>query len=96
MLIKNSVKILLVIISLILLLSLMGCISSSTDETQIVKITKNIEKAIEEKDEDLFMESISYNYSDTEGGTYDNYINDLPEEIFSKKRLSHNRYIRQW
>ena len=84
MLIKNSVKILLVIISLILLLSLMGCISSSTDETQIVKITKNIEKAIEEKDEDLFMESISYNYSDTEGGTYDNYINDLPEEIFSK------------
>jgi len=63
MLIKNSVKILLVIISLILLLSLMGCISSSTDETQIVKITKNIEKAIEEKDEDLFMESISYNYS---------------------------------
>ena len=84
MLIKNSIKILLVIISLILLLSLMGCISSSTDETQIVKITKNIEKAIEEKDEDLFMESISYNYSDTEGGTYDNYINDLPEEIFSK------------
>ncbi|RLC36260.1 MAG: hypothetical protein DRH33_07295, partial [Candidatus Nealsonbacteria bacterium] len=44
----------------------------------------NIEEAIEEKDEDLFMESISYNYSDTEGGTYDNYINDLPEEIFSK------------
>ena len=83
MLTKNSIKILLVIISLILLLSLMGCIGSSVDETQIVKIAKNIEEAIKEKDVDLFMENISYNYSDTEGGTYDNHINGLPEEIFS-------------
>jgi hypothetical protein len=30
------------------------------------------------------MENISYDYSDTDGGTYDNHINDLPEEIFSK------------
>ena len=30
------------------------------------------------------MENISYDYSDTEGGTYDNHINGLPEEIFSK------------
>ncbi|MBU2562837.1 MAG: hypothetical protein KJ568_00110, partial [Actinobacteria bacterium] len=43
-----------------------------------------IEKAIEEKDVDLFMENISYNYSDDAGGTYDNHINSLPEEIFSK------------
>jgi hypothetical protein len=50
----------------------------------IGQIAENIEEAIEEKDEDLFMESISSNYSDTEGGTYDNHINDLPEEIFSK------------
>jgi hypothetical protein len=61
----------------------MGCIGSSVDETQIVKIAKNIEEAIKEKDVDLFMENISYNYSDTEGGTYDNHINGLPEEIFS-------------
>ncbi|PKP59501.1 hypothetical protein CVT91_06585 [Candidatus Atribacteria bacterium HGW-Atribacteria-1] len=84
MLKKNSIKILLVIISLILLLSLTGCIGSSTDEVQIGQIAENIEEAIEEKDVDLFMKSISYNYSDTEGGTHDNHINDLPEEIFSK------------
>jgi len=30
------------------------------------------------------MENISYNYSDTNGGTYENHINGLPEEIFSK------------
>ena len=64
-------------------MSLEGCIGSSTDEAQIMQIAKNIEKAIEEKDVDLFMENISYDYSDTEGGTYDNHINGLPEEIFS-------------
>ena len=65
-------------------MSLTGCIGSSTDETQITQIAKNIEKAIEKKNVNLFMENISYNYSDTDGGTYDNHINDLPEEIFSK------------
>ena len=30
------------------------------------------------------MGNISYNYSDTKGGTYENHINGLPEEIFSK------------
>jgi hypothetical protein len=81
---KNRTKIGALTISLVLILSFAGCVGSSTDEVQIGQIAKNIEEAIEEKDEDLFMESISYNYSDTEGGTYDNYINDLPEEIFSK------------
>ena len=85
MITKSKIKILLIIASiLILLLSLTGCIGSSTDETQIKQIAKNIEKAIEKKNVDLFMENISYNYSDTEGGTYDNQINSLPEEIFSK------------
>jgi hypothetical protein len=65
------------------MLSLAGCKSSGTDQAQIGQIAKNIEKAIEEKDVDLFMENISYDYSDTEGGTYDNHINGLPEEIFS-------------
>jgi len=82
--IKNSIKILLVIISLSLLLFLTGCTGSSSDETQIMQIAKNIEKTIEKKDVNLFMENISYNYSDTEGGTYDNHINDLPEELFLK------------
>ena len=84
MYIKNKTKILTITIIILTLLFLTGCFGSSTDETQIKQIAKNIEEAIEEKDVDLFMESISYNYSDTEGGTYDNHINDLPEEIFSK------------
>jgi len=70
--------------SIFLLLSLTGCLTSSIDEAQIKQIAKNIEKAIEKKSVDLFMENISYNYSDEDGGTYDNHINGLPEEIFSK------------
>ena len=84
MIIKKRMKILFIIISLLVIFSLVGCKSAGTDEVQIGQIAKNIEEAIEEKDVDLFMESISYNYSDTEGGTYDNHINSLPEEIFSK------------
>ena len=82
--IKKSIKILLIIIILSLFLFLTGCINSSTDETQIMQIAENIEKSIEKKDIDLFMENISYNYSDSDGGTYDNHINGLPEEIFFK------------
>ena len=67
-----------------ILLVLVGCIGSSTDETKIMQIAKNIEEAIEKKDVDLFMENVSYDYSDSNGGTYDNHINDLPEGLFSK------------
>jgi len=84
MFIKNKTKILTITIIILTLLFLTGCLTSSTDETQIKQIAKNIEKAIKEKDVDLFMENISYNYSDDDGGTYDNHINGLPEEIFSK------------
>ena len=85
MITKSKIKILLIIAStLLLLLSLTGCIGSSTDETQIMQIAENIEKAIEKKNVNLFMENISYNYSDEDGGTYDNHINGLPEVIFSK------------
>lgn len=65
-----------------------GCLGISTDETQIKQIAKNIEKAIEKKDIDLFMENISYNYSDEDGGTYDNHINGLPEDIISQIELA--------
>ena len=81
---KNKAKIGVLTISLFLLLSFAGCIGSSTDKAQIGQIAENIEESIKETDVDLFMENISYNYSDTEGGTYDNNINSLPEEIFSK------------
>ena len=80
---KNKVKILIIVSSLFLVLLSAGCKITSTDEAQIGQIAKNIEEAIEKKDVDLFMENISYNYSDTDGGTYDNHINGLPEEIFS-------------
>ena len=79
---KHKIKILLILSSFFLFLSLVGCVGSSTDEAQIMQIAKNIEKAIEKKEVDLFMENISYNYSDSNGGTYDNHINGLPEEIF--------------
>jgi len=84
MFVKKRIKILSMIITLLVSLSLAGCLGTSTDETQIKQIAKNIEKAIEKKNVNLFMENISYNYSDSEGGTYDNHINNLPEEIFSK------------
>jgi len=84
MTIKKRMKILSIIISLLVIFSLVGCKSAGTDETQIIQIAENIEKAIEKKNVDLFMENISYNYSDSNGGTYDNHINGFSEEIFSK------------
>jgi hypothetical protein len=84
MFIKNKIKILLILSASFLFLSLVGCIGSSTDEAQIIQIAKNIEKAIEKKEVDLFMENVSYDYSDSNGGTYDNHINNLPEELFLK------------
>jgi len=84
MFVQNKAKIGTLIISLLVIFSLVGCIGSSTDKAKIIQIAKNLEEAIEKKDVDLFMENVSYDYSDSNGGTYDNYINDLPEELFSK------------
>ena len=84
MFIKNKTKILAITIIILTLLFLTGCLTSSIDETQIKQIAKNIEEAIEKKNVNLFMENISYNYSDPDGGTYDNHINHLPEELFLK------------
>jgi hypothetical protein len=81
---KHKIEILLILSSFFLFLSLVGCIGSSTNEAQIMQIAKNIEKAIEKKEVDLFMENISADYSDSNGGTYDNHINNLPEELFLK------------
>ncbi len=86
---ENRTKIIIItIISLFLLLILTGCLFSSTDETKIEQIGKNIENAIEEKDVDLFMENISFDYSDSTGGTYNNHINSLPEGIISQMELA--------
>jgi hypothetical protein len=79
---KHKIGVLLILSSLFL--SLAGCITTSTDEANIMQIAKYIEESIKKKDVDLFMENISYNYSDSDGGTYDNHINGLPEDIFLK------------
>ena len=34
------------------------------------------------------MENISYNYSDEDGGTYDNHVNNFPENIISQVELA--------
>jgi len=81
--IKNIKKIMVLMIGLIVVFLLAGCWGNNSDKIKINDIGKNIEEALKKKDVDLFMENISANYSDSDGGTYDNYINDLPEEIFS-------------
>jgi len=81
---QNKVKIGALMIGLFIVLLSVGCLFSSTDETKIEQIGKNIEKAIEEKDVDLFMENVSFDYSDPNGGTYDNHINNLSENIISE------------
>ncbi len=85
---KTKITIITITISLCLLLTLTGCLFSSTDETKIEQIGKNIENAIEDKDVDLFMENISFDYSDPDGGTYDNHIDNLPEGIISQMELA--------
>lgn len=85
---ENRTKITITTICLFLLSTLAGCLSSSTDETKIEQIGKNIENAVEEKDVDLFMENVSLDYSDPNGGTYDNHINNLPEGIISQMELA--------
>ena len=81
---QNKVKIGALMIGLFIVLLSVGCITSSSDNAKIIQIGKNIEKAIKEKDGDLFMQNISYDYSDPNGGTYDNHINNLPENIISE------------
>lgn len=84
---KKKSLLVVLILSLFLIFFLAGCNISSSDEEQIKQIAENIQKALEDKDIDLFMEGISYNYSDEEGGTYDNHINSLPENLISQIEL---------
>ena len=85
---KDKIKVSIIIMGIFLFLLSAGCITSSTDETKIEQIGKNIENAIEDKDVDLFMENISFDYSDPDGGTYDNHIDNLPEGIISQMELA--------
>ncbi len=85
---KRIIKILIVAIAIFLVLSLVGCISweiitTAADKAKILQIGKNIGKALEEKDVSLFMQNISYYYSDTDGNTFST-IDSLAEELISQ------------
>jgi hypothetical protein len=84
MYLKNSIKIVVLVAGLMVVLLLVGCFGNNSDEIKITEISKNIEKALEEKDTDLFMENISADYSDSNGGAYNNHIHNLPENLFAQ------------
>jgi len=88
--IKNYKKIMVLMIGLIVIFLLVGCWGNNSDKIKINAISKNIEEALKKKDMDLFMENISSNYSDSNGGTYDNHINNLPENLFAQIELVEN------
>jgi hypothetical protein len=87
MYIKNSIKIVVLVAGLMVVLLLVGCWGNNSDKIKINAISKNIEEALKKKDTDLFMENISADYSDPNGGTYDNHIHNLPENLFAQIEL---------
>ena len=85
---ENIKKISITAIAIFLILSLAGCdiwgiINTAADKAKILQIGKNIEKALEQKDVSLFMQNISYDYSDTDGHTCDT-VDGLAEELISQ------------
>jgi len=84
---KKKTILIVLILGLFLLSFLGGCNIPSTDKEQIMQIAENIQKALQKKDVELFMENVSDNYSDEEGGTFDNHINGLPEKLISQIEL---------
>lgn len=85
---KSIKKISIVAIAIFLVLSLVGCIgweivTTATDKAKILLIGKNIEKALEQKNVGLFMQNISYYYSDTNGNTFST-MGSVAEELISQ------------
>ena len=85
---KSIKKISITAIAIFLILSLAGCdiwgiINTAADKAKILQIGKNIEKALEQKDVSLFMQNISYDYSDTDGHTFYT-VDGLAEELISQ------------
>jgi hypothetical protein len=85
---KNIKKISILAIAILLILSLTGCniwgiINTAADKAKILQIGKNIEKALQQKDVSLFMQNISYDYSDTDGHTFYT-VDGLAEELISQ------------
>ena len=85
---KSIKKISMTAIAIFLILSLTGCniwgiINTAADKAKILQIGKNIEKALQQKDVSLFMQNISYDYSDTDGHTFYT-VDGLAEELISQ------------
>lgn len=85
---KSIIKISIVAIAIFLILSLAGCISweiitIAADKAKILLIGKNIEKALEQKDVGLFMQNISYYYSDSDGNDFST-VDSIVEELISQ------------
>ena len=85
---KSIKKISLTAIAIFIILSLTGCniwgiVITAADKAKILQIGKNIEIALQQKDVSLFMQNISYNYSDTDGHTFYT-VDGLAEELISQ------------
>ena len=85
---KNIKKISLTAIAIFIILSLTGCniwgiVITAADKAKILQIGKNIEIALQQKDVSLFMQNISYNYSDTDGHTFST-VDSIAEELISQ------------
>jgi len=88
MYIKKHIKILIIIISLCLILLLAGCgiwesITAASDKSTIFQIGENIGIALQQKDVSLFMQNISYNYSDADGNDFST-VDSIAEELISQ------------
>ena len=85
---KNIKKISITVIAIFIILSLTGCniwgiINTAADKAKILQIGKNIETALQQKDVSLFMQNISYDYSDTDGHTFGT-VDSIAEELISQ------------
>ena len=85
---KSIKKISILAIAIFLILSLTGCniwgiINTAADKAKILQIGKNIEKALQQKDVSLFMQNISYDYSDTDGNTFST-ADTIAKELISQ------------
>jgi len=89
MYLKKCIEILIIIIiSLCLILLLTGCdiwesITAASDKSAIFQIGENIGIALQQKDISLFMQNISYDYSDSDGNDF-NTVDSIAEELISQ------------
>jgi len=85
---KSIKKISVTSIAIFLILSLTGCniwgiVNTAADKAKILQIGKNIEIALQQKNVSLFMQNISYDYSDTDGHTFST-VDSIAEELISQ------------